>query len=72
VASTIKPNAPQQLFQIDTDVGERIWELIDTPIAINDLIATIENEFNVPRKIVEKDVRDFIVTLQKNNLATIE
>ncbi len=58
-------------YGIDS-VGSRIWELIETPRRVSDLIEKLMEEFKVDRPTCEKDVLKFLEELQKNNTILIQ
>ncbi|MHC1681573.1 MAG: lasso peptide biosynthesis PqqD family chaperone [Clostridiaceae bacterium] len=57
-------------------VGSRIWNLIENPLAVSEIITTLLEEFNVDIETCEKAVLDFInraydegiIYVNKNNL----
>lgn len=58
-------------YGIDS-IGSRIWELIETPCKVSDLIEKLLEEFEVDRPTCEKDVLKFLEELQKNNTIVIQ
>jgi hypothetical protein len=51
-------------------VGARIIELLRETPSLPSIVQAIVREFRVPQKIVEKDVDDFLASLQKQQLVT--
>jgi hypothetical protein len=42
------------------EIGTRIWELLEKPIVIDNLINCLTNEFEVDRQECEQDTLDFL------------
>lgn len=53
-------------------IGSRIWELIEQPVMVSDLIGTLIEEFEVTREICEKDVVTFLSEMLKENVVTTQ
>lgn len=53
-------------------IGSRIWELIEQPVMVSDLIGTLIDEFEVTREICEKDVVTFLSEMLKENVVTTQ
>ena len=51
------------------EVGSRIWELLRTPIDVDDIVTTIANEFTVDPPRAREDVMAFINSLVSRGLA---
>lgn len=49
-------------------IATRIWELIEKPIAIIELVGQLTNEFDVKAEECSKDVLDFLQKLKEKNL----
>ena len=56
-----------QMFNLNP-VGSRILELLESGSAEADIVDVISREFSGDRNIVEKDVREFIVSLMEQKL----
>lgn len=41
-------------------VGSRIWEMIESPVTVSDLIKTLLGQFDVDRETCEQDVLAFL------------
>lgn len=52
-------------------VGSRIWELIEKPIAVKEIIAQLLKEFDIDEKKCEAAVINFVNRLNDNELITI-
>ena len=50
------------------EVGTRLWELLNEPHTVDDLIATIHDEFDVSKQRSSKDVQRFLVELEAVDL----
>lgn len=48
--------------------GQRIWELLETPVRVRDLVDQLADEYDVPREQCEADVVGFLRTLDENGL----
>ncbi len=52
-------------------VGFLIWQMLDNPSTLNDIISGVADECEVSVSECRDDVTDFIKTLSDNNLITI-
>ena len=52
-------------------VGSRIWELIEKPLSVKEVISILLKEFNVDNKICEDTVLTFLNRLYNEKLITI-
>ncbi|MDF2505650.1 lasso peptide biosynthesis PqqD family chaperone [Clostridium sp.] len=52
-------------------VGSRIWELIEKPISIKEIIAQLLKEFDIDEKKCEAAVINFVDRLNDNELIAI-
>lgn len=48
--------------------GSRIWELIETPLTLKELVSKLMDEFDVDEKRCWNETTDFIVKLQEKKL----
>lgn len=55
----------------DDPVAETVWKAIQTPASVSDVVATVLNEFDVPREECEADVLAFVSRLVDESLAKI-
>ncbi len=53
------------------DIGSRIWELIEQPIKVSDLINTLLKRFDVDREACERDVLIFINELNEDRILQV-
>ena len=53
------------------DIGSRIWELIERPIRISDLIDRLLERFDVDRETCEKDVVKFLNELNDDRIVAV-
>ena len=58
-------------YGIDS-IGSRIWELIETPCKVSELIEKLLEEFEVDRPTCEKDVLKFLEELQKDKIILVQ
>lgn len=54
-----------------TGTGARIWELVQTPRTIDDILATITAEFDVDRQRAQADLDALLADLQLRGLVAI-
>jgi hypothetical protein len=54
------------------DIGSRIWELIEKPIKVSDLIATLLEKFDVDRETCERDVPKFLNELNEDKILAVK
>lgn len=52
-------------------VGRRIWQLLATPQTVDDLVATLLEEYNVAPETCRSDVLGFLRTLDEQHLVTV-
>ncbi|WP_346355427.1 lasso peptide biosynthesis PqqD family chaperone [Azotosporobacter soli] len=57
-------------FGLD-QVGSRIWELIETPCAVYEIIQSLRLDYEVHEETCQKDVLTFLGLLQIRGLITI-
>ena len=53
-------------------VGSRIWEVLENPLPVSDLIDQLLVEFEVERETCEKDVMYFLQKLDDDNMLEIK
>jgi len=53
------------------EVGSRIWELIEKPIVVEELIITLIDEFEVEREHCESDTFEFLEDLNSKKLLKV-
>ncbi len=54
------------------DIGSRIWELIEKPTKVSDLIDRLLERFDVDRETCEKDVLKFLNDLDDDKILEVE
>jgi len=54
------------------DIGSRIWELIEKPVRVSDLIDTLLERFDVDRETCEKDVLKFLNELNEDKIVVVK
>lgn len=55
-------------FSVDATAG-RIWDMIEQPVALNDVVATLVREYDVSQDDCEAQVKSFVGDLISNGLA---
>jgi hypothetical protein len=53
------------------EVGSRIWELLEQPVAVADLVARLQVEFDVDRGTCEREALAFLEQLRHDNLLRV-
>lgn len=53
------------------ETGTRIWQLLEKGKTFDEIVEIICNEFEVSRKEVEKDIKDFLKELEAKKLIEI-
>lgn len=51
-----------------TDTGRRVWELLDGPTKVSDIVGKIQSEFDVGLSECESDILDLLNDLQQRTL----
>ena len=54
------------------EIGSRIWELIEKPVKVADLIDTLVERFDEAREICERDVLKFLNELNEDNILEVK
>ncbi len=49
-------------------IGGRIWELIESPITINQLVSSLTDEYEIERELCERQVLSFLQMMLKEKL----
>ena len=60
-----------EYFGLDS-VGSRIWELLETPTTVANLVDILVDEFEVSREECEADTIDFLNQLLDKHLLVVE
>ncbi len=55
-----------------SEVGTRVWELIETPRDVDDLCAQLEQEFEVAPEVCRMEVKAFLDELVKHGAVAID
>jgi hypothetical protein len=55
-----------------TEVGARIWELIETPTSVDDVCARLQSEFDVAPAVCRAEVEAFLRELEAGGAVSIE
>ena len=60
-----------KFFSFD-DIGFEIWDSIQDPVPVNELVAKLAEKHNAPEDVVMPDVLTFLNKLSDNDLITVE
>jgi hypothetical protein len=60
-----------QYYNLDP-VGSRVWELIDKPVNVADLIDALLLKYDVDRETCERDVLAFLEKLREDGILQVE
>ena len=60
-----------KFFSFD-DIGFEIWDAIQQPVSVNELVANLATKHNAPEDVVMPDVLTFLNKLSDNELITVE
>lgn len=55
-----------------SEVGGRIWELVEVPQDFDTLCARLEDEFDVSPEVCRTEVESFLRVLAENNAVTLD
>ena len=55
-----------------SEVGARIWELIETPRTVADVCRELTAEFEVTREVCRAEVEDFLGELEKHGAIALD
>jgi len=55
-----------------TEVGARIWELIETPQNMDSLCDTLQQEFEVDAETCRTDVETFLTQMEKHGAIAVD
>jgi hypothetical protein len=53
------------------DVGRRVWELLDRPRQVRDVVDLLCEEFDGPREAIDADVREFLEELDREGIVRV-
>ena len=53
-------------------IGSHIWQLIEKPISLNELIGILMNEYDVTREQCMEDTLSFLAMLAEKNLILVK
>ncbi len=51
--------------------ARRIWELLDAPLTLETLCATLEREFAAPAGVIEADVKRFVSRMAEETIVQL-
>jgi hypothetical protein len=64
-------NVPKQSYVALDEIGRRIWELLERPRRVGELIGALELEFAGPSEQISADVIAFLDELQSDGMVHI-
>lgn len=53
------------------DIGTHIWNLIDAPMCVDEIVASLSRDYDAAADVIERDVLAFLHQLRTRNLVTI-
>lgn len=54
------------------EVGTRIWSIIEKPISKDEIINTLQNEYDVDKNVCKESLEQFLGVLKKEGLIRIK
>ena len=60
-----------KFFSFD-DIGFEIWDAIQDPVRVNELVSNLAAKHDAPENVVMPDVLTFLNKLSENDLITVE
>ncbi len=54
------------------ETGSRIWQLLQRPIAVTEIIEVLAREYTGPLELIQKDVLAFLEKLLQKRIITID
>ncbi|MEI8355126.1 MAG: lasso peptide biosynthesis PqqD family chaperone [Deltaproteobacteria bacterium] len=60
-----------QYYSLDP-IGSRVWELIEGPVKVSDLIDALLTKYDVDRETCEQDVLAFLEELREDGILQVE
>ncbi|MFJ5759867.1 lasso peptide biosynthesis PqqD family chaperone [Neobacillus sp. NPDC093182] len=54
------------------EIGGRIWDMIEKPTSVNNLIVNLISEYNIEKSDCEQQVVSFLASLKKEGLINIQ
>jgi hypothetical protein len=59
-----------EYLQVD-EIGVLVWEYLDPPVTLDDLVQRLTSDFNIGADQIEDDVRDFVAALARQNFLVL-
>lgn len=53
------------------EIGRRIWELLEAPRRVDELVADLHDQFHAPDGVIEADVLTFLTELQREGMVRV-
>lgn len=50
------------------EVGKRIWELLETPMGLDELVAKLTEEYDVPEAACREEVERFLAAMRERGM----
>jgi len=60
-----------QYYKLDP-VGRRVWDMIETPVKVSDLISALLTKYDVDRETCEHDVLAFLEELHEGGILRVK
>jgi hypothetical protein len=54
------------------EIGSTIWDMIESPVRISDLCATLQSQFDVAAQDCQRDVLEFLNQLKEQGLLNVQ
>lgn len=64
-------NASMDNYVALDEIGRRIWELLESPRTVDDLVAELGQQFSGAQDVIEKDVLTFLRELETEGMVRV-
>ena len=80
-AELLESDVDEEIVALDIDkgqcyglnaVGSRVWRLLDTPMSLGDICATLQDEYEVEPELCRDEVARLLADLQSEGLVEIQ
>lgn len=61
----------QGIYYGMNELGSRVWQIIQNPVSVQEIIVTVQDEYEVDRERCKQDILSFLNQLDEQNLITI-
>ena len=65
-------NLDKGQYFIMNEVGSRIWEIIETPLSVKEVISKLREEYEVDEETCTETVLEFLESLNKDELIEVK